>query len=109
MARIDSWSDLQPSRFGILEPLPDAVFFEPVELDLILLPGVAFDRFGRRLGRGRGFYDRGLARAQEVPGPRRLGVGFDFQLVERVPVGELDQPVHGVLTERGLLPVTDPG
>ena len=109
MARVDGWSDLLPSRFGILEPPPHAAFLDLCELDLVLLPGVAFDRFGGRLGRGGGFYDRGLARAEILTGPRRLGVGFAFQVVERVPCEAFDQPVHGILTEQGLIPAKNVG
>jgi 5-formyltetrahydrofolate cyclo-ligase len=109
MARVDGWSDLLPSRFGILEPPAHATFLDLCELDLVLLPGVAFDRFGRRLGRGGGFYDRGLARAEMLTGPRRLGVGFAFQVVEHVPSEAFDQPVHGILTERGLIPAKNVG
>ncbi len=109
MARVDAWSDLLPSRFGILEPPLHATFLDLCELDLVLLPGVAFDRFGGRLGRGGGFYDRGLARAEMLTGPRRLGVGFAFQVVERVPSEAFDQPVHGILTEQELIPAKNVG
>jgi 5-formyltetrahydrofolate cyclo-ligase len=63
-------------------------------LDLVLVPGLAFDRHGRRLGRGRGYYDRLLA---EVPGTS-CGVAFDEQLVASDPVGPLDVPLNCILT-----------
>jgi len=107
MARLEDACDLSPGRFGILEPPQDAPCSSLLELDLILIPGVAFDRHGGRLGRGGGFYDRALAGADGSAGPKRLGVGFAFQLVERVPVLDHDLAVHGVLTEEGLAPCPD--
>ena len=105
MAGVADWSALRPGRFGIPEP-PDGAPCQPLSmLDLILVPGVAFDPFGGRLGRGGGFYDRAVAAGDG--GGRRLGVGFAFQLVERVPVREHDRGVAGLLTERSLAPVVE--
>jgi 5-formyltetrahydrofolate cyclo-ligase len=73
---------LAPGKFGIREP---AGGFPPVplnRLDLVLVPGVAFDRSGRRLGRGRGFYDRLLAGVRGI----KCGVGFDEQVQPKIPV-----------------------
>jgi 5-formyltetrahydrofolate cyclo-ligase len=67
---------------------------------LMLVPGLAFDPMGHRLGRGGGHYDRALAAAA---GAVALGVGFGFQVVSEVPVEAWDRPVSGILTERGLL------
>lgn len=66
-------------------------------LDLILLPGVAFDRRGNRLGRGGGYFDRFLAALPD--GAPRIGLAFKFQLVERLPVETHDVPVSRVITE----------
>jgi 5-formyltetrahydrofolate cyclo-ligase len=109
MARLEDGSDLVPGRFGTLEPPQDAPCSSLLELDLVFIPGVAFDRYGGRLGRGGGFYDRALAGAKVLSGPRRLGVGFAFQMVARVPVLDHDQAVHGILTEEGLARSMDPG
>jgi 5-formyltetrahydrofolate cyclo-ligase len=109
MARLEDGSDLVPGRFGILEPPQDAPCSSLLELDLVFIPGVAFDRYGGRLGRGGGFYDRALAGARVLSGPRRLGVGFAFQMVARVPVLDHDQAVHGILTEEGLARSMDSG
>lgn len=79
------WSAEHPlatGPFGIPEPPASAPTAAWERLDLILVPGLAFDREGRRLGRGRGFYDRLLAQARNA---RRWGVGFDLQVVDRVP------------------------
>jgi len=69
--------------------------------DLILVPGVAFDRSGRRLGHGRGYYDRFLgALPDAIP---RVGLGYSRQLVDEVPVETWDVPVHTLVTEEGVI------
>lgn len=69
----------------------------PEDLDLIIVPGVAFDRAGRRLGRGKGYFDRFL---ESVPSAvPRMGLAFRFQLVKQIPWESHDQPVGRVLTE----------
>src|SRR5439155_13608401 len=94
-------AELRPGHRGIPEPLGGAV--DPAEIDLIVVPGLAFDRGGARLGRGGGHYDRTLARlpARVV----RVGFCFDFQVVDRVPRGPLDQPVDLVVTDRRVIRV----
>ncbi len=63
-------------------------------------PGLAFDRHGNRLGRGKGYYDRFLTRARaDWPGLVALGICFSGQLVDAVPYGSRDRPVDGVVTE----------
>lgn len=89
---------LTPGPFGILEPeTRDAA--SPVEVDLFILPGVGFDRAGHRLGYGRGYYDRLLARAglQGI----RAGLAFSEQVVPKIPAGPGDIPVHYLVTEKG--------
>ena len=93
-------SDVVPGRFGILEPR-EAVCRPPEAFapDLILVPGLAFDPQGRRLGFGGGYYDRLLA----LPGMARafsVGLAFDFQLVAALPADPWDRPVNAVVTDR---------
>lgn len=95
-APIDSLADLAPGYRGIREPAARA----PVDAstaDVVLVPGVAFDTAGRRLGYGGGFYDAFLASL-----PRRvvrIGIAFDVQVVDEVPAGEGDERVDLVVTE----------
>ena len=103
MLAVDDWSDLRVGRFGILEPEEGGRGCSLADLDLILVPGVAFDFDGRRLGRGGGFYDRALSSLQGGASPRLVGVGFAFQLVDRVPAEEHDCGVGAILSERGWL------
>ena len=85
--------ELAPGKFGVLEPPPKALHIPPGEVDLVLVPGVAFDEECYRLGRGRGFYDRWLL---ALPG-LKLGLGFDHQLVTRVPRETHDVQLDGVI------------
>ncbi|MGL5019858.1 MAG: 5-formyltetrahydrofolate cyclo-ligase [Luteolibacter sp.] len=70
---------LQPGAFGILEPVDGSPEVPLREIDAFICPGLAFDHSGHRLGRGRGFYDRLLARAR--PEALKIGVCFPFQIV----------------------------
>ena len=81
-------------RFGMLEPAPQLPTVEPAEVDLVLTPGVAFDRRGCRLGFGGGFYDRFLP----TTGALRVGVTYDSCLVDELPASERDQRMHWVVT-----------
>lgn len=85
---------------GIEEPSP-LLMIDFNAIDLMLVPGVAFDRFGGRLGRGGGYYDRIL----EAYTGRTVAMAFDFQLVEQVPVEPHDRPVDAVVTETNTIQV----
>jgi 5-formyltetrahydrofolate cyclo-ligase len=87
-------SEIVTGEFGIREPEAKCVEIPLSKFDLVLVPGVAFDLHGHRLGRGRGFYDRLLA---EVRGAK-CGVAFDEQLASEVPTGTLDVQVNFILT-----------
>ncbi|MDD2422566.1 MAG: 5-formyltetrahydrofolate cyclo-ligase [Heliobacteriaceae bacterium] len=90
--------DLRPGKWGILEPPEDHLdSVDPGELDLVLVPGVAFDRRGNRLGYGAGYYDRFLPLLR--PGASKIGLAFALQLVEDVFPGAHDVPVDCIVTE----------
>jgi 5-formyltetrahydrofolate cyclo-ligase len=86
--------DLRTGQFGIREPGTHCQEIAINRLDLVLVPGVAFDLQGRRLGRGKGFYDRWLATMRGTT----CGVAFDEQIVRRVPVAPHDAQVNCILT-----------
>lgn len=90
--------DLQVGTFGIMEPVGKP-FTDYAGIDMVLVPGIAFDACGHRLGRGRGYYDRFLHSMMTVSGshPLLLGVCFDFQKVASVPVDINDIPVDSVV------------
>jgi len=81
-------------HLGIEEPTP-LLQTDVNTIDLMIVPGVAFDRSGGRLGRGGGYYDRILS----VYTGRTVAVAFDFQLVDQIPVEPHDRPVDTVVTE----------
>ena len=73
----------------------------PGQLDLVIVPGVAFDRDGNRVGYGGGFYDRLLPRLR--PGVPAVGLAFGLQVVARVVSGGTDRRVHAIVTEDEVL------
>ncbi|WP_353119111.1 5-formyltetrahydrofolate cyclo-ligase [Nitratidesulfovibrio sp.] len=104
-------ADLKPGRYGIAEPDPTrcpaidmnaepghASAFAP---DLAIIPGVAFDRQGNRLGHGAGYYDRFLAHPA-MARTALVGLAYAFQIVPALPVAPWDRPVHALCTEEGL-------
>ncbi len=93
--------ELVPGGLGVREPGMEAREVVPGDADVVLVPGVAFDRAGGRLGRGGGFYDRLLA--ELPPGVLRLGVAFGRQVVAGVPMDGHDFCVDRVVTECGAL------
>ena len=125
---VSSWEDLEPGRYGVLEPPEGAVLRALEEVDLVLVPGLAFDARGNRLGRGGGHYDaslpagdRGAAfghqgtprKRQSTPrvdqgssrsgrGPQRIGLAYAFQVLSEVPHGSRDRRVDAIVTESGL-------
>lgn len=91
---------LQRGAYGIFEPHPDAPRLEPSEVDLILVPSVACDYRGYRLGYGGGFYDRMLSSPEWASKPT-IGIVFEFAYLPQLPVDEWDKPLQGVCTETG--------
>jgi len=94
----DLEKDLEPGMWGIREPKKDSLArVNPEIIDLVIVPGVAFDLSGGRLGYGGGYYDRFLPRLRKDV--KRLGLAFSCQLVEKVPRGEHDLPLDILVTE----------
>ncbi|KZO60039.1 5-formyltetrahydrofolate cyclo-ligase [Dietzia cinnamea] len=95
-------ADLVRGRFGILVPSAPPEGPELIaDADLVLVPAVAVDRSGTRLGRGGGYYDRSLALAG--PRARLLALADTENVLEHIPAETHDRPVHGVITPEGLL------
>lgn len=88
-------SRLEIGSFHIEEPTGSDI--HPIEeIEVIIVPGVAFDRKGRRLGRGKGFYDRLLKSSKAT----KIGVGYEFQLVDELPYEDHDVPMNMIITEQ---------
>ena len=90
--------DLAEGIYHLLEPVGKP--YDALDsIELIIVPGMSFDSKGHRLGRGRGYYDRFLA---QVPQAYKIGVCFDFQHVEQVPVDDNDQVMDEVICNKTL-------
>jgi len=93
----DPATELAQGTFGVWEPIPEAVRPVPLdELDLVLVPGLAFDQTGKRLGHGQGYFDRFLARLPVTT--QTVGLCFDLQLLDHLPTRSHDQTVQTVLS-----------
>lgn len=106
--QVNGSADLQRGPLGVWEPVAGrCAEMHPSELDIILVPGLAFSkRDGARLGRGGGFYDRLLARP-DTPA-LRVGVAFEAQMLEIIPCEPHDMRVRRLVTEAGCFEVPEP-
>ena len=91
---------LAPGRFGLREPLPSSPEIGLENIAVMILPGLAFDRQGRRLGYGGGYYDEAAGRLRAEGRGFLVGLAYDFQLVERCPADASDVAVDCVVTDR---------
>ncbi len=98
---IRSLSELKPGKYGILEPVNIQEIIPPEELDLVLLPGLAFDLSGGRLGYGGGFYDRFLRKLK--PSALKVALAYSMQICDSVPTEPWDEAIDGILTEKGFI------
>ena len=91
-------SRLELGSFHIEEPIGSDVA-DVDDIELMIIPAVAFDRNGNRLGRGKGFYDRLLATSRAT----KIGVGYDFQLLDSIPAEPHDVAMDMVITQKTLI------
>jgi 5-formyltetrahydrofolate cyclo-ligase len=91
---------LSPNRYGIPEPVGGRPRIDFKSLDLVVMPLVAFDARGTRLGMGGGYYDRALAQSRRRP--LLIGASYSFQESPAIPAQPWDIPVELIITERGL-------
>lgn len=93
-------SELDAGRFGILEPKEAAIRRHNVkEIDVIIVPGLAFDSGGNRLGYGYGFFDELCRESKAV----KIGLGYQFQIVEQLDRHDKDVKLNFVITDRGVI------
>jgi len=90
---------LKAGAFGIMEPVDDGTIISNDDIDLIVVPGVAFDRERNRLGRGKGYYDRLLSQLKASA----IGICFDFQLKGQIPTEAFDRKMDLVITEKEII------
>ncbi len=98
--KIDEMSSLTPGYYGILEPSEDSERINIDDVDIIIMPGLAFDRYGGRIGYGGGFYDRLLA--DSTIQDNRIALAYGFQVFDRIPTDEQDEKVDMIITEDGI-------
>ncbi len=97
--QIESLEDLEPGMFKVPEPNSNCTMGKAADLDLIIVPGVAFDKKGLRIGYGKGYYDRFLKKTK-CP---KIALAYEFQIHENIP-GEIhDEKVDMIVTEKNLL------
>ena len=96
--RVTDLSQLAAGAYGLMEPAQCCAVFPPEEINLIFVPGTAFDALGGRLGQGGGYYDRFLARTKAL----RAGVCHDFALIARVPAQAHDMRMDCIFTPGGM-------
>jgi 5-formyltetrahydrofolate cyclo-ligase len=94
--------DLETHRYGFSQPLETAPVIDISKIDLVLVPGLCFDKSGTRLGYGKGHYDRLLPMFLDVP---RVGVTVEALLVDRLPKDSFDVSMSQLVTEAGLHPI----
>lgn len=91
---------LEKNRLGIPEPV-NAEKISLTDCPLLIMPLVAYDHRGNRLGVGAGYYDRHLESMRHSPAPLRIGIAYSLQETERLDNNDWDVPLHGVITENG--------
>jgi len=95
-------TELEKGKKGILEPKKEYYrLFPPESIDLIIIPGVAFDLSGNRIGRGFGYYDNFLGKVR--PYAKIIALAFEMQIVKRIPNDKNDIPVHKIITEKRII------
>ncbi len=99
-------SKMQRNSYGILEPQEGGVV-SPPDIDILIVPLLAYDRCGNRLGMGAGYYDRYLEPLRDSSRPLRLGAAYSIQEIEQINSDDWDIPLHGIVNEHGWLAFVD--
>lgn len=97
--KLEAWDNMKPGKLGVYEPQGEA---QPIkDIDVVLVPGLAFDYQGYRLGYGKGYYDRFLSHLEKKT--FLCGISYEFQVVSDVHPYQWDVPVHWIVTDRSEL------
>lgn len=106
LSELKSFDELEPKTFNILEPKDEFIRkFDLNKLDIILIPGIAFDMNGHRIGYGYGYYDRFLKKLKN--NAKKIGLAFEFQVVESIAESPHDVPVDYIITEKRALKINN--
>lgn len=102
----DHTNGLKPGTFGILEPVGElSRKIDPKEIDMVIVPGVAFDTKGNRIGYGAGYYDVFLKEVKD--GCLKVGIAFELQVIENIPKEEHDVSLDAIVTESRVVLIKD--
>jgi len=94
LSYIREW-DLKKGKYGILEP-KNVEYVEPAQIELAIIPGIAFDIHGNRIGYGKGYFDRLLTKMRAI----KIALAFDFQVLDELPAAEHDVKMDAIITEK---------
>lgn len=101
LSKLENWDDLSIGAYKILEPKKESIKEVNIEsIDLIIVPGVGFDENGRRIGHGKGYYDKLLKNSKYATS---IGLSFECQIVKRIPTESYDIPVDKIVTEKRII------
>lgn len=104
LSELKDFIELEPRTFGILEPKERYIReFNKDKLDLVIVPGVVFDKNGNRIGYGYGYYDRFLKTIKKEI--LKIGLAFDFQVIDKIPEEKHDVPLNIIVTEKEIFKV----
>ena len=102
---LDNFNDLKKGSFSILEPKKSKMKkFDTKKIDMVIVPGIAFDKKGHRVGYGHGYYDRFLKTLPK--NTIKVGLAFDFQIVEKIPHEKHDVSMDLIVTDSGIIDVS---
>lgn len=103
ISKLSSWKNLTKGPYNILQPKKESIQKLNInDLDLIIIPGVGFDLKGHRIGHGTGYYDKLLKNFHHTP-PPFIGLAFELQILEEIPVEQHDIPVNKIVTEKRVI------
>lgn len=101
LSKLERWNELEVGAYGILEPMKQHVKEISIGIiDIVIVPGIAFDEYGHRIGHGMGYYDDLLKTSLNAV---HIGLAFEFQIVDTIPVEEQDVPVDKIVTEKRII------
>lgn len=102
ISQVLDFNELEIGYYNILTPKKEFLrYIDPKDIDLVLVPGVAFDKNGYRIGYGGGYYDRFLDKLRKDA--IKIGLAFDLQLIDKVPKDNYDKPVDIIITENEII------
>ena len=100
ISELKDWKELSSGAYGILEPRKDCIRKRDIkEVEIVLVPGIAFDEEGYRIGYGGGYYDKFLKKTNG----KKIGIAYDFQILKRLPHEDHDVKMDRIITEKRVL------